>query len=490
MSSLKYKLVCLIVAVIALVVGGLMEPMLTARRKVVVPAKVTLSQDLATRFPILVLGGFRGPLVMALWMQAEELKNQRKWHEVTTLHNLIAHLQPHFGSVYVFNAWNQAYNMSAQWQSLEKKYEWVKKGLDYAKLGLRYVPDNPDLVHQLQFIYDHKLGRSHEKKFYRRRFREDSLKFPVIDREKYPDAALPFDYEPDGPVPFDYQEITDPETFPFGQSPFYYSFKYANRLRRLPPTTQMGRMVVKFRTPMALRAWANNELYEGIMTAYRAYGVLPEDEVTPEAKPEKSARAVPADLDETDDVETSLLLPGVKIDKKEHPVESPEDKRARLIEQAKHHFALAADLYERAEKIFDEYITEHPRKRFVHRKHQTRSRIRRYEALARRELLMGLVPLIGTTRRPGPEEIRHFSRAVAQFKRAAKQWDTFARDRWPFRYDSNGKLIKELDRDDVYTQINEIRRRIYDMASLLDNPNTRPTITMLAGPIDNVTEEY
>ena len=141
MSERSYVFVGWLAIVGGLIGAALYQPFLSAQRMKIVPERLELSRDLAARFPMLVLGGFRGPLVMALWQKAEEEKNAHRWEEVTTLHHMVGRLQPHFASVYIYNCWNLAYNMSAQWNSMEKKFQWVQAGLDYAKLGLKYMPD-------------------------------------------------------------------------------------------------------------------------------------------------------------------------------------------------------------------------------------------------------------------------------------------------------------------------------------------------------------
>src|SRR5205807_610401 len=84
----------------------------------------TLS-SLAITVSRLTFGGMRGIASTALWIQAEEDKNNRKWLDLESKYDMIGALQPYFSSVYIFHSWNQAYNLSAQWQEEDVKYKWV-----------------------------------------------------------------------------------------------------------------------------------------------------------------------------------------------------------------------------------------------------------------------------------------------------------------------------------------------------------------------------
>ena len=129
--------------------------------------------QLAVETPRLVLGGFRGVLAMDLWQRAEDDKNERRWEALGTKYNIIGKLEPYFTSVYVFNSWNLAFNLSAQWHDTPNKYKWVLDGLDHLYLGEKYNPDDPDLAYQEAQMYFMKIGDSYEKIDYRQYWRDD-----------------------------------------------------------------------------------------------------------------------------------------------------------------------------------------------------------------------------------------------------------------------------------------------------------------------------
>ncbi|GAH42237.1 unnamed protein product, partial [marine sediment metagenome] len=187
MTDRRYQITCIGLAIILLLVvrfprlssrgsAGL-DKLIQEDKQKIVPVRAEIKRDVMIEFPILVLGGFRGPLVMGLWIRAEEEKNQQLWWNVKTYHEIIAHLQPNFPSVYVFNAWNLAYNLSVQWHELVSKYLWVLDGVRYAQKGMWINPGSPDIMFQLADIYDQKLGRSRPERFYyRQRFAEDTVR--------------------------------------------------------------------------------------------------------------------------------------------------------------------------------------------------------------------------------------------------------------------------------------------------------------------------
>ena len=146
----------------------------------------------------LLLGGFKGPLVMAMWMNIEGQKTRRDYDDIDTRINLVRLLQPEFDDVHLFQIGNKAYNLSVQLTSLPAKYAAVLEGLDYAAAVNRERPLNINIIAKTGDIYFQKLGESTEQIYYRARVRDDSLApSPVVqytvastDRQAFQDAAL------------------------------------------------------------------------------------------------------------------------------------------------------------------------------------------------------------------------------------------------------------------------------------------------------------
>ena len=129
--------------------------------------------DLAAQAVTLVLGGFRGPYAVWLWMQAEEEKQRSQHFDLIDRYTRIAALQSEYPQMWAYHGWNLAWNLSAQWQSVERKYQWIRRAIDFLHEGNRKNPDNAEIMAALGRIYGEKLGRSQEADFYRPRVRQD-----------------------------------------------------------------------------------------------------------------------------------------------------------------------------------------------------------------------------------------------------------------------------------------------------------------------------
>lgn len=107
----------------------------------------------------IAMGAFRGIFVNFLWMRANDMKQEGKFYEANQLADAITRLQPRFPSVWVFHAWNLAYNISVSTQTPEERWAWVEAGIDL--LRQRGIPANPNslLLHkELGWIFLHKIG--------------------------------------------------------------------------------------------------------------------------------------------------------------------------------------------------------------------------------------------------------------------------------------------------------------------------------------------
>ncbi len=122
---------------------------------------------------LFLLGGFRGIVADILWLRAEENKRDHDWDRLKTNVELITKLQPHFLSIWTFQGWNLAYNVSVEWDAPEDKYEWIKQGIKFVQEGVEKNRHSPDLVWDSAWFYYHKLGFADEAIILRRLFRDD-----------------------------------------------------------------------------------------------------------------------------------------------------------------------------------------------------------------------------------------------------------------------------------------------------------------------------
>ena len=128
----------------------------------------------------LVLLGMRGVATNYLWMEAEELKKTKNWSQLESVVNSITLLQPHFRTVWEYQAWNLGFNVSAEFDAVEDRYYWVKRGMKYIMRGTRINQQVPEMFFYTGEFAGHKMGRSDEKDKFRVFFRD---KDP--DEEKY-----------------------------------------------------------------------------------------------------------------------------------------------------------------------------------------------------------------------------------------------------------------------------------------------------------------
>ncbi len=129
--------------------------------------------DPASATMTFVLLGFRGLAANQLWMQADEHKQRKQWAELDSTVESITKLQPHFKKVWEFHGWNLAWNVSAEWDGVEDRYFWVKKGGKFLVKGTRRSSRYPELYWEVGRVVGFKIGRSDEWRQFRRFFLSD-----------------------------------------------------------------------------------------------------------------------------------------------------------------------------------------------------------------------------------------------------------------------------------------------------------------------------
>ncbi|MFO0830528.1 MAG: hypothetical protein U0637_01670 [Phycisphaerales bacterium] len=106
----------------------------------------------------IAMGAFRGIFVNLLWIRANDMKEAGKFYDAVDLAKAITRLQPRFPRVWVFHAWNLAYNISVMTKTREERWNWVNQGVQL--LRDQAIPANPNdlLLHkELAWIFLHKI---------------------------------------------------------------------------------------------------------------------------------------------------------------------------------------------------------------------------------------------------------------------------------------------------------------------------------------------
>ena len=109
-------------------------------------------------FSTMALGGFRGLIADLLWIRAGDLQQKGKYYELVQLSDWILKLQPKFSAAASYMGWNMAYNVSVACKRPEDRWRWVRRGIQLMQDAVTMNPNDPDVYHELGWIYQHKLG--------------------------------------------------------------------------------------------------------------------------------------------------------------------------------------------------------------------------------------------------------------------------------------------------------------------------------------------
>jgi hypothetical protein len=112
-------------------------------------------------FTTVALGGFRGLISNYLWIRANDLQTDDKFFEAAQLADWITALEPHFTQVWLFQAWNMAYNISVKFKDFPDRWRWVERGIELLRdEGLRYNPNDVLIYRELAWFFQHKMGQN------------------------------------------------------------------------------------------------------------------------------------------------------------------------------------------------------------------------------------------------------------------------------------------------------------------------------------------
>jgi hypothetical protein len=120
----------------------------------------------ALAFTTVALGGFRGLISNFLWIRANDLQQDDKFFEAAQLADWITKLEPTFTQVWLFQAWNMAYNISVKFKEngpgdYTDRWHWVERGIDLLRDdGLRYNPNSILIYRELGWFFQHKMGQN------------------------------------------------------------------------------------------------------------------------------------------------------------------------------------------------------------------------------------------------------------------------------------------------------------------------------------------
>lgn len=106
------------------------------------------------------LGAARGYASVALWLRAGDAYKRGDLYETTATYQLIRELQPRNPAVYSYLAWNEAYNISAQFPEPERRMEWVARGFETLRQGQKALPRDASLrLDEWHFVLNRSIGQ-------------------------------------------------------------------------------------------------------------------------------------------------------------------------------------------------------------------------------------------------------------------------------------------------------------------------------------------
>ena len=127
--------------------------------RVATMSNLTSEAPPGVRFVSVALGGFRGLLADFLWVRAAGLQEEGKFFEVAQLSDWITRLEPRYPEIWVYHAWNMAYNITAVVADPADRWHWVKNGVRLLRdEGIPSNPSSPKLYWELGWMFYDKVG--------------------------------------------------------------------------------------------------------------------------------------------------------------------------------------------------------------------------------------------------------------------------------------------------------------------------------------------
>jgi hypothetical protein len=144
-----------------LLAGTLIKPLQAERSDLQIQFNPDIFRQVPPDIAMLstTLGPLRGLWIYALWIQADKLKEERRFYDALQRAQWICKLQPRFPEVWEFQSWNMAYNISVTRHTSEERWQWVRNALMLLmQQGIPLNPYSERLYKQTAWIFFHKLG--------------------------------------------------------------------------------------------------------------------------------------------------------------------------------------------------------------------------------------------------------------------------------------------------------------------------------------------
>ena len=168
MNSRLKKILMLLLAVIMVFSASRIQQSLNRDRDTLGLTRAAVLENAppALAFTTVALGGFRGLISNFLWIRANDLQQDDKFFEAAQLADWITKLEPTFTQVWLFQAWNMAYNISVKFKEnspgvYTDRWHWLERGINLLRDdGLRYNPNSILIYRELGWFFQHKMGQN------------------------------------------------------------------------------------------------------------------------------------------------------------------------------------------------------------------------------------------------------------------------------------------------------------------------------------------
>lgn len=117
--------------------------------------------------------GMDGIVQMMLWLKADEYKKKKEWAQLAATLNQLIVLNPHLESVWRFQGWNLAYNVSVEQDNYHDRYFWVMKGIRFLERGTQYNPLSLRVTWDVGWTTSQKMGKSDEHVYFHEFYKND-----------------------------------------------------------------------------------------------------------------------------------------------------------------------------------------------------------------------------------------------------------------------------------------------------------------------------
>lgn len=108
-----------------------------------------------------------------LWNAANKYKMKKDWISLSATLKQLARLMPHYESVWRFQGWNLAYNVSTEFDDYRQRYHWVIEGLKFLENGVKMNKKSIRLTWDVAWHTSQKIGKSDERVQFRRLYKAD-----------------------------------------------------------------------------------------------------------------------------------------------------------------------------------------------------------------------------------------------------------------------------------------------------------------------------